>query len=67
LLEQIIDAERYPISGRVGQAAGEAYNAPADPADAFEFGLERVIDGITAYVADAGREPARGVTRPEAS
>ena len=67
LLEQIIDAERYPISGRVGQAAGEAYNAPADPADAFEFGLERVIDGITAYVADPGREPARGITRPEAS
>jgi hypothetical protein len=26
------------------------YNAPADPADAFEFGLARVIDGIVAYV-----------------
>ena len=35
---------------RVGQAAGEAYNAPADPDDAFEFGLARVIDGIVAYV-----------------
>ena len=50
LLEQIMDTERYPVSGRVGQAAGEAYNAPADPADAFEFGLARVIDGIVAYV-----------------
>ncbi len=50
LLEQIMDSERYPVSARVGQAAGEAYNAPADPDDAFEFGLARVIDGIVAYV-----------------
>lgn len=50
LLEQIMDPERYVVSGRVGQAAGEAYNAPADPSGAFEFGLERVIDGIVGYV-----------------
>ena len=50
LLEQIMDPERYAVSGRVGHAAGEAYNAAADPAGAFEFGLERVIDGIVGYV-----------------
>ncbi|MGW9631543.1 TetR/AcrR family transcriptional regulator [Agromyces sp. NPDC055520] len=48
LLEQILDAERYPVSARVGQAAGAA--GPAEPSDAFEFGLARMIDGIVAYI-----------------
>ncbi|MHA7247261.1 TetR/AcrR family transcriptional regulator [Arthrobacter tecti] len=46
LLEQIMDGSRYPVSGRVGQAAGEAYNATANPELTFEFGLERILDGI---------------------
>ena len=54
ILEQIMEPERYPVSGRVGQAAGEEYGAPADPQRAFEFGLARVIDGIEAYVKSAG-------------
>ncbi len=53
ILEQIMDPGRYPISGRVGQAAGEAYGAAADPERSFHFGLARVIDGIEAYVAKA--------------
>ncbi len=51
ILEEIMDPTRYPISGRVGRAAGEEYGAPADPERAFHFGLARVIDGIEAYVA----------------
>jgi hypothetical protein len=51
VLEQIMDPSRYPVSGRVGTAAGEEYGAAADPARAFEFGLARVIDGVEAYVA----------------
>ncbi|MRG60086.1 TetR family transcriptional regulator [Agromyces sp. CFH 90414] len=51
VLEQIMDPTRYPVSGRVGQAAGEAYQAPADPLGAFAFGLDLVIDGIEGYVA----------------
>ena len=39
VLEQIMDPSRYPVSGRVGTAAGEEYGAAADPARAFEFGL----------------------------
>ena len=50
ILEQIMDPSRYPISGRVGQAAGEEYGAPGDPERAFQFGLARVIDGIEVYV-----------------
>jgi len=51
VLTEIMDPTRYPISGRVGQAAGEEYGAPSDPERAFHFGLARVIDGIEAYVA----------------
>ncbi|WP_448006034.1 TetR/AcrR family transcriptional regulator [Agromyces bauzanensis] len=53
LLVQIMDPARFPISGRVGQAAGADDGAPADPEQAFWFGLGRVIDGIEAYVAAA--------------
>lgn len=62
LLEQIMDPSRYPISGRVGQAAGEAYEAPADPLGAFAFGLERVIDGIEQYVASTRASSGAGDT-----
>jgi AcrR family transcriptional regulator len=55
ILEQVMEPSRYVVSGRVGQAAGEAYGAPADPERAFEFGLARVIDGIESYVS---RRPA---------
>ena len=40
----------YPIAGRVGSAAGEAYQAASDPARALEFGLARIIDGILAHL-----------------
>ena len=60
VLEQIMDPSRYPISGRVGTAAGEEYGAAADPARAFEFGLARLIDGIEAYVAERGLEARAG-------
>ena len=50
ILEQIMDPTRYPIGARVGQAAGEEYGAASDPERAFRFGLDRVIDGIEAYV-----------------
>ncbi|MEQ4301727.1 TetR/AcrR family transcriptional regulator [Plantactinospora sp. B6F1] len=50
LLEQVFDPERYPMAARVGAAAGAEHNAPADPARSFEFGLQRVLDGIEAFV-----------------
>ncbi len=40
----------YPIAGRVGSAAGEAYQAASDPARALECGLARIIDGILAHL-----------------
>lgn len=50
-LERIFDAERYPTASRVGTAAGQAYGGAYDPRHAFEFGLERVLDGVAALIA----------------
>ena len=50
-LEKVFDVRRYPIAARVGAAAGEALGAAYDPRHAFEFGLQRVLDGIEALVA----------------
>ncbi|WP_091554524.1 TetR/AcrR family transcriptional regulator [Micromonospora pattaloongensis] len=50
LLAEVVDPERYPIAARVGAAAGRAYNAPAAPEHAFEFGLQRVLDGIDVLI-----------------
>ena len=42
-----MDGSRYPIAGKVGMAVGETYGAAyIDPAHTFEFGLQRLLDGI---------------------
>ncbi|MET7769832.1 TetR/AcrR family transcriptional regulator C-terminal domain-containing protein [Nocardia sp. NPDC005366] len=48
LLDRLMPAAEYPLSTRVGAAVGEHYQAPADPDDAFEYGLDRLLDGIFA-------------------
>lgn len=55
LLEKVLDPERYPVASRVGSAAGEAYQAPAAPELHFEFGLERILDGIDTLLAARGQ------------
>ena len=50
LLARVISPERYPLASRVGTAAGEAQGSAYDPDHAFEFGLERVLDGLAALV-----------------
>ena len=51
LLARVVDPERYPLASRVGAAAGEAHGSTYDPAHAYEFGLERVLDGLAALIA----------------
>jgi AcrR family transcriptional regulator len=51
VLERVMPAGRYPISGRVGQVAGEEYNAVSDPRRSFEFGLDRILDGLEQLLA----------------
>ena len=50
LLDQVIDPDRFPVATRVGTAATEAYRGLWDPDHTFEFGLQRVLDGIEALV-----------------
>lgn len=53
-LGRLMAGREYPIAGRVGQAAGEAYQAAADPSRELEFGLARIVDGLLAHL-DAQR------------
>jgi hypothetical protein len=56
LLEQVFDPDAHPVAARVGAAAGEEYQGAMAPERAFEFGLQRVLDGIGAYI-DFRRSP----------
>jgi AcrR family transcriptional regulator len=49
-LDKVFDPGRYPLAARVGSAAGEHHNAAYDPHHAFEFGLQRILDGIEVLI-----------------
>jgi AcrR family transcriptional regulator len=51
LLAEVLDPAAYPVAVRVGTAAGAEYGAAHDAARSFRFGLERIIDGIAAFVS----------------
>ena len=51
LLDELIDAEEYPLAMRVGQAAGQSHDSAHDPDHAYEFGLNRLLDALWAMSA----------------
>ncbi len=53
---QVFDAPRFPLADRVGRAAGQAHQAAHDPEHAYRFGLERLIEGVSALVARRASE-----------
>ena len=55
LLAEVLDPARYPTAVRVGSAAGAEYGAAYDPARSFRFGLQRIIDGIGAFISAASQ------------
>ena len=55
-LAQVFDETRFPTAARVGAAAGAAYQGAYSPTYAYEFGLQRVIDGLGVLIE---RRPAR--------
>jgi AcrR family transcriptional regulator len=55
LLAEVLDPARYPTAVRVGTAAGAEYGAAHDPGRSFRFGLQRIIDGIDAFINTASR------------
>jgi AcrR family transcriptional regulator len=58
LLEKVFDPDRYPVAARVGQAAGEEYNAAYSPDRAYEFGLARLLDGLGVLIEARGSRHA---------
>lgn len=50
-LDEVMAGCDYPLAGRVGAAAGEAYQAASDPSSELDYGLARIIDGVLAHVA----------------
>ncbi|MFB8282362.1 TetR/AcrR family transcriptional regulator C-terminal domain-containing protein [Nocardia colli] len=50
LLEQVFDAERFPVAVRVGSAAGQTHDSAYSAGHAYEFGLARVLDGLAQLI-----------------
>ena len=60
LLERIVDEEAFPTAARVGAAAGAAQGGAYSPERAWQFGLERVLDGLKAVIDRATSEKGSG-------
>lgn len=51
LLGRVLDPARYPLAARVGTSAGGEQGAAWDAVRAFDFGAERVLDGLAPLFA----------------
>jgi AcrR family transcriptional regulator len=54
LLARVFDQSKYPTASRVGAAAGAAHGAAYSPDHAYQFGLQRVLDGLGALIDTRG-------------
>ena len=50
LLARVFDEDAYPTAARVGAAAGAAHGSAYSPSHAYDFGLQRVLDGLAALI-----------------
>jgi AcrR family transcriptional regulator len=57
-LEPVVDPERFPTAVRVGLATQDARGGDFWSDEAFQFGLDRLLDGIAVLIE--GRQPADG-------
>ncbi|WP_043537444.1 TetR/AcrR family transcriptional regulator [Saccharomonospora cyanea] len=62
LFTKLFDDERYPVAAKVGSEMGEEHYGPDAPELAFEFGLERILDGVAVLVENAARRAGPDVT-----
>jgi hypothetical protein len=49
-LAAMMDATQFPLGSRVGRAAGEYHQSVGDPRHSLDFGLERILDGVTVLI-----------------
>ena len=54
-LATLMDRSGFPLGSRVGQAAGEYHQSAGDPAHSLEFGIERILDGVSVLIARSER------------
>ncbi|MGI8648244.1 MAG: TetR family transcriptional regulator [Acidimicrobiales bacterium] len=57
-LKRVFDETKYPTATRVGATAGAAHRGAYNPAHAYEFGLQRVLDGFGVLISS--RRPSPG-------
>jgi len=50
-LAALVDFASYPMAAAVGEAVGAAYGSAYDAAHNFDFGLQRILDGVEALLA----------------
>ena len=50
LLARVFDEASYPTAARVGATAGAAHGAAYHPEHAYDFGLQRVLDGLRVLI-----------------
>jgi hypothetical protein len=62
MLEEFVTPEQFPY---VYQAVQEGVFSPVGGGDPFAFGLERVLDGIEAFLAAAPTRPAKPTPVPD--
>ncbi|WP_439519305.1 TetR/AcrR family transcriptional regulator [Hydrogenophaga sp.] len=49
-VEELVDPKVFPLAVRIGAKAGAEYGGTTDPAISFDFGLERLIQGLQALL-----------------
>jgi AcrR family transcriptional regulator len=50
VLSRFVDDSRYPLATRVGTASGASRRSAHDPDDAYRFGLQRLLDGLSVLI-----------------
>ncbi|QSB05771.1 TetR/AcrR family transcriptional regulator [Natronoglycomyces albus] len=57
LLAEVMDESAYPTASRVGATVGEEFQSPNQPDFVFEFGLQRLLDGVARLIEQ--RQPGQ--------
>lgn len=66
ILDRVMDGEQFPVSGRVGTAAGTEFDAASDPIHALRFGLDRILDGVAELIGSRAHRDSAS-PRPDQS
>jgi len=56
LLARLLDGQSYPIADRVGAAAGAAQGGAYSSDRAYDFGIQRLLEGLGALIDREGRD-----------